>query len=104
MTDDQANPSCPIKIAHGTVVGFTENGLIVKDAETEAERILEADAVVLATGYAKTDLPKQWAKSGFLDAESALQIENMGMPAVDVEGEMIGQVTRSGRKSTIDSL
>jgi putative flavoprotein involved in K+ transport len=93
-----------IKIEHGTVVGFTENGLIVKDAETEAERILEADGVVLATGYAKTDLPKQWAKSGFLDAESALQIENMGMPAVDVEGEMIGQVTRSGRKSTIDPL
>ncbi|KAG9196940.1 hypothetical protein G6514_002900, partial [Epicoccum nigrum] len=85
-----------VKIAHGTVVGFAENGLIVNDPGTEALGIIEADAVVLATGYAKTDLPKRWAESGFLDAESASQIENVGVPGIDVEGEMIGQVTRSG--------
>jgi cation diffusion facilitator CzcD-associated flavoprotein CzcO len=90
-----------VKIAHGTVVGFAENGLIVNDPGTVALGIIEADAVVLATGYAKTDLPKRWAESGFLDAESASQIENVGVPGIDVEGEMIGQVTRSGRKCNL---
>lgn len=90
-----------IRIARGTAVGFQEKGLLVKDAETGAQRILEADGVVLATGYADTNLPQQWTESGFMDAASASQLEDMGVSAVDIEGEAIGQMTRSGRKSAV---
>ena len=89
-----------IKIARGEAKGFVKEGLMIKDMnDPEAkEEVLKAQGVVLATGYAIVDLPKKYAESGFVDPKSAAILENVSLFGVDVEGEVPGYTTSSGRK------
>ncbi|WYZ38331.1 hypothetical protein EsH8_III_000245 [Colletotrichum jinshuiense] len=89
-----------IKIARGEARGFVEGGLVVADRETGEERVVEADGVVLATGYEAVDLPGRYADSGFVDAETAGKLVNVSLFGVDEEGEVPGLMTGSGRECT----
>ncbi|KAH9240905.1 hypothetical protein K456DRAFT_583687 [Colletotrichum gloeosporioides 23] len=85
-----------IGIERGEARGFAEKGVVVVDRDTGAERVVEADAVVFATGFGDVDVPSMWAESGFVDEETAGRIENVGRIGVDEEGEWIGITTFSG--------
>ncbi|KAH0432496.1 hypothetical protein CcaCcLH18_06403 [Colletotrichum camelliae] len=85
-----------IKIERGEARGFAETGVVVVDRDTGAERVVEADAVVYATGFGDVDAPRAWAESGFVDEDTAGRIENIGRIGVDEEGEWIGITTFSG--------
>ncbi|KAF4918407.1 Indole-3-pyruvate monooxygenase YUCCA2 [Colletotrichum viniferum] len=85
-----------IGIERGEARGFAEKGVVVADRDTGAERVVEADAVVFATGFGDVDVPSMWAGSGFVDEETAGRIENVGRIGVDEEGEWIGITTFSG--------
>lgn len=89
-----------IKIARGEAKGFVENGVVVRDVEGGEDRIIEANGVVLATGYEIVDLPKKYKETGFLDEKSADMIENVSLFGVDREGEVPGYTTASGRECT----
>ncbi|KAJ0277092.1 hypothetical protein COL940_007973 [Colletotrichum noveboracense] len=67
-----------IGIERGEARGFAEKGVVVVDRDTGAERVVEADAVVFATGFGDVDVPSMWAESGFVDEETAGRIENVG--------------------------
>ncbi|OHE91150.1 endoribonuclease L-PSP [Colletotrichum orchidophilum] len=85
-----------IKIAQGEAVGFVEEGVVVVDKKTGKERVVEADGVVLATGYEVMDLPKKYRDRGFFDEETAGKLVNVSMYGVDEEGEVPGLTTFSG--------
>ncbi|EQB45381.1 hypothetical protein CGLO_15753 [Colletotrichum gloeosporioides Cg-14] len=85
-----------IGIERGEARGFAEKGVVVVDRDTGAERVVEADAVVFATGFGDVDVPSMWAESGFVDEETAGRIENVGRIGVDEEGEWVGVTTFSG--------
>ncbi|KAH8906457.1 FAD/NAD(P)-binding domain-containing protein [Coniochaeta sp. PMI_546] len=85
-----------IKIQRGEARGFAEDGLVVRDRDTGADRVIEAGGVVFATGYETVDLNEKWAETGFLDAKSAAAIENVSLAGVDDEGELVGYGTYSG--------
>lgn len=87
-----------IQIARGDAVGFVEEGVVVRDRETGNERVVEADGVVLATGYEVVDLPARWKGSGFVDEETAGKLVNVSAFGVDEEGEVPGLTTFSGRE------
>lgn len=74
-----------IKIARGEAKGFVANGLVVQNGEEQS--VLPAQGVVLATGYRNTNVPKICAETGFIDADSAAQLEDVGYCSVDAEGE-----------------
>ncbi|KXH35584.1 hypothetical protein CSAL01_05790 [Colletotrichum salicis] len=88
-----------IKIARGDAVGFVEEGVVVRDKETGNERVMEADGVVLATGYEVVDLPSRWRASGFVDEETAGKLVNASAFGVDEEGEVPGLTTFSGHSN-----
>ncbi|KAJ0336644.1 hypothetical protein COL922a_007720 [Colletotrichum nupharicola] len=67
-----------IGIERGEARGFAEKGVVVVDRDTGAERVVEADAMVFATGFGDVDVPSMWAESGFVDEETAGRIENVG--------------------------
>lgn len=87
-----------IHIARGEARGFVEDGLLVRDLRSGEEKVLQADGVVLATGYKDTDLPSLYQQKKFLDPESAAGLENVGLAGCDAEGELPGIATCSGRK------
>ena len=87
-----------IKIARGEAKGFVNGGRVVHDQAEGKNKVLEADGVILATGYKIVDLPKQYAESGFIDAQSASLLENVSLFGVDAEGELPGYTTFSGRE------
>ncbi|UQC81902.1 uncharacterized protein CLUP02_07388 [Colletotrichum lupini] len=88
-----------IQIARGDAVGFVEEGVVVRDRETGNERVVEADGVVLATGYEVVDLPARWKRSGFVDEETAGKLVNVSAFGVDEEGEVPGLTTFSGHSN-----
>ncbi|KAF4779599.1 hypothetical protein HER10_EVM0005284 [Colletotrichum scovillei] len=88
-----------IQIARGDAVGFVEEGVVVRDRETGNERVVEADGVVLATGYEVVDLPARWKGSGFVDEETAGKLVNVSAFGVDEEGEVPGLTTFSGHSN-----
>ncbi|KAK1637759.1 endoribonuclease L-PSP [Colletotrichum phormii] len=88
-----------IKIARGDAVGFVEEGVVVRDKETGNERVMEADGVVLATGYEVVDLPSRWRASGFVDEGTAGKLVNASAFGVDEEGEVPGLTTFSGHSN-----
>ncbi|GKT84338.1 endoribonuclease L-PSP [Colletotrichum tofieldiae] len=85
-----------IKIARGEARGFVEEGVVVVDRETGEERVVEADGVVLATGYDVVDLPRKYKETGFVDGSTADKLVNISMFGVDREGEVPGLTTFSG--------
>ncbi|KAK1980996.1 endoribonuclease L-PSP [Colletotrichum cereale] len=87
-----------IKVARGEARGFVEGGLVVADRETGRESVVEADGVVLATGYETVDLPRRYKETGFVDAETADGLVNVNEFGVDAEGEVPGLTTFSGRE------
>ncbi|KPI45127.1 putative indole-3-pyruvate monooxygenase YUCCA10 [Cyphellophora attinorum] len=87
-----------IKHANGEAVGFTPDGLVIKKLDSAETFVLPAQGVVLATGYEVVDLPARWAKSGFVDAESAAKLENVNRFGFDKEGELPGFTTFSGHE------
>ena len=89
-----------IKIVNGAAQRFVKDGVVIKDYKTQVERIIPAGGVVLATGYSDVQLPERYETSGFLDPASAKKVVNVGIPAINDEGELLGQITRSGRKFT----
>jgi hypothetical protein len=87
-----------IKIARGEARRFVGGGLVVHDKAEGKDRVIKADGVVFATGFATVDLPKKYAESGFIDAKSASMLENVSLFGSDDEGELPGYVTFSGRR------
>ncbi|KAH8169539.1 pyridine nucleotide-disulfide oxidoreductase domain-containing protein [Sarocladium implicatum] len=85
-----------IRIARGEAQCFTEGGIVVRDPQSQEEKILQADGVVMATGYKNIDLPKLYQQTGFLDSETAASLVNVGMAGGDAEGELPGVATSSG--------
>ncbi|KAK2002204.1 endoribonuclease L-PSP [Colletotrichum falcatum] len=86
-----------IKVARGEARGFAERGLVVVDRQTGREAVMEADGVVLATGYEVMDLPRLWRDKGFIDADTADRLVNVNEGGVDAEGEVPGLTTFSGQ-------
>ena len=90
-----------IKIARGEARRFVDGGLVVHDKAEGKDRVIKADGVIFATGFATVDLPKKYAESGFIDAKSASMLENVSLFGSDGEGEIPGYVTFSGRRSPL---
>ncbi|KZL87564.1 flavin-containing monooxygenase [Colletotrichum incanum] len=85
-----------IKVARGEARGLVEDGVVVVDRETGEERVIEADGVVLATGYEIVDLPRRYKETGFVDESTAEKLVNICMFGADKEGEVPGLTTSSG--------
>ncbi|EFQ35807.1 endoribonuclease L-PSP [Colletotrichum graminicola M1.001] len=85
-----------IKVARGEARGFVERGLVVVDRQTGRERVVEADGVVLATGFEVMDMPRRYKNKGFVDADTADRLVNVNENGVDAEGEQPGLTTFSG--------
>ncbi|KAK2029092.1 FAD/NAD(P)-binding domain-containing protein [Colletotrichum zoysiae] len=85
-----------IKVERGEARGFVERGLVVVDRQTGRERVVEADGVVLATGYEVMDLPTRYKEKGFVDADTADKLINVNQSGLDGEGEVPGLTTFSG--------
>ncbi|KAK1574580.1 endoribonuclease L-PSP [Colletotrichum navitas] len=93
-----------IKVARGEARGFVERGLVVVDRQTGQERVVEADGVVLATGYEVMDLPRRYKEKGFVDADTADRLVNVNQNGVDAEGEQPGLTTFSGPTTMASTL
>ncbi|KAH8675725.1 hypothetical protein BX600DRAFT_453401 [Xylariales sp. PMI_506] len=87
-----------IKVARGEARGFVPEGVVVHDPAKGEDKVLKADAVVLATGFETIDLPQIWADTEFIDPKSASLLENPCAMELDREGEMIAQCTDSGHR------
>lgn len=87
-----------IKVARGEARRYTDGGLVVFDKEKSEEKVIRADAIVLATGFKTVDLPAQWAEGGFIKSNSISTLENPCPWDLDEEGEYIGHFTVSGRE------
>lgn len=85
-----------INVARGEAVRYADEGIIVR--REGAERQIDADAIVLATGFEDVDVPQRWVDSGFLKSKLASSLENPCTMEIDQEGEYIGFFTESGRK------
>ncbi|KAK2055094.1 FAD/NAD(P)-binding domain-containing protein [Colletotrichum caudatum] len=85
-----------IRVERGEARGFVEQGLVVVDRQTGRERVVEADGVVLATGYEVMDLPTRYREKGFVDADTADKLINVNQNGLDGEGELPGMTTFSG--------
>ncbi|KAK2773563.1 hypothetical protein FQN52_004542 [Onygenales sp. PD_12] len=85
-----------IRIARGQARKFVVDGIVTFDRDQGKEITLKADGVVFATGFCNVDLPRRFARTGFLDSKSAAMIENVCEAGVDTEGEMPGYFTNSG--------
>ncbi|KAI8195971.1 Indole-3-pyruvate monooxygenase YUCCA2, partial [Colletotrichum sp. SAR 10_76] len=66
-----------IGIERGEARGFAEKGVVVVDRDTGLERVVEADAVVYATGFGDVDAPRAWAESGFTAIQVLADIEGV---------------------------
>lgn len=86
-----------IKVTRGAAKQFAEHGLVVYDKATGNERLVEADGIILATGFKDVDMPRVWAQNGFLKSKWWSMLENPGSLNLDQEGELAGLFTDSGR-------
>ena len=87
-----------INVARGEATAYVDGGIIVRDADKQEEKIINADGIVLATGYENVDLPQRWAGEGFLKSKFVSSLENPNTLEIDQEGEYVGIFTDSGRE------
>ncbi|KAB5575446.1 hypothetical protein GE09DRAFT_990658, partial [Coniochaeta sp. 2T2.1] len=83
-----------VKVARGEAVRYAEDGIVVND--NGEEKKIEAEGIVLATGFEDVDMPWRWIESGFLKSNLAEKLENPCTLDIDQEGEFVGLFTDSG--------